>query len=99
MQLEQRTFEYFWNTTNPANGLAPDHYPGSPFASIAATGFALTAYPIGVQNGWITRAQAAQRVLTTLKFFYNAPQGNAASGDTGYRGFFYHFLDLNTGLR
>ncbi|MHB1615852.1 MAG: glucoamylase family protein [Metallibacterium sp.] len=99
VQLEQRTFEYFWNTTNPANGLAPDHYPGSPFASIAATGFALTAYPIGVQNGWITRAQAEQRVLTTLKFFYNAPQGNAASGDTGYQGFFYHFLDLNTGLR
>ena len=42
-QIEQQTFEYFWNTTNPANGLAPDHYPGSPYASIAATGFALSA--------------------------------------------------------
>lgn len=98
-QLEQSTFEYFWNTTNPANGLAPDHYPGSPYASIAATGFALTAYPIGVERGWITRAQAEQRVLTTLQFLGNAPQGPAASGESGYQGFFYHFLDLNTGQR
>ena len=102
-QIEQQTFEYFWNTTNPANGLAPDHVSTggtpSPYASIAATGFALTAYPVGVQNGWVTRAQAAQRVLTTLQFLVNLPQGPAASGDAGYHGFFYHFLDLDTGLR
>ncbi len=103
VQIEQHTFNYFWDTTNASNGLAPDHYSTSagpsPYASIAATGFALSAYPIGVQNGWVTRAQAAQRVLTTLNFLYDAPQGSAASGTSGDEGFFYHFLDLSTGVR
>ena len=98
-QLEKRTFDFFWDTTNPANGLAPDHYPGPSFSSIAAVGFALTAYPIGVERGWVTRQQAAQRVLTTLKFFEDAPQGKAASGETGYKGFYYHFLNMRTGKR
>jgi hypothetical protein len=62
-------------------------------------GFALTAYPIGVERGWVTRADARQRVLTTLKFFWNAPQGPAPTGMTGYNGFFYHFLDMDTGQR
>ncbi|RAP57193.1 glucoamylase family protein [Oleiagrimonas sp. MCCC 1A03011] len=99
--LERRTFEFFWKTTNPGNGLAPDHFPlrEQPFASIAADGFALTAYGIGVERGYITREQAIQRVLTTLKFFANAPQGTSEDGDTGYRGFFYHFLDMRTGKR
>src|SRR5690242_18354666 len=62
--LEHRTFAYFWQTANPQNGLVPDHWPlgKEPFFSIAATGFALTAYPIGVERGWITREQAKQRV-------------------------------------
>ena len=101
--IEQETFNYFWNTTNSSNGLAPDHYSTadgpSPYASIAATGFALSAYPIGVENGWVAHAQAAQRVLTTLTFLYDAPEGTAASGDSGYQGFFYHFLNLETGVR
>ena len=97
--LEQRTFRFFWETTNPANGLAPDRYPSVPFASIACVGFALTAYPIGVERGWITRAAARQRVLTTLRFFESAPQGPGRSGVSGYKGFFYHFLDLRSGHR
>ena len=99
--LEHRTFEFFWQTANPQNGLVPDHWPlgKEPFASIAAVGFALTAYPIGVEHGWITREQARQRVLTTLRFFANAPQGAAEDGMTGYHGFFYHFLDMNQGRR
>ncbi len=99
--LERRTFDYFWDTTNPHNGLAPDHVPlrGQPFASIAADGFALTAYGIGVERGYITRAQAVRRVLTTLRFFADAPQGASEDDDAGYRGFFYHFLDLKTGRR
>ncbi|HJU26493.1 MAG TPA: Tat pathway signal protein, partial [Rhodanobacteraceae bacterium] len=50
--LEHRTFEFFWQTANPKNGLVPDHWPlgKEPFASIAAVGFALTAYPIGVER-------------------------------------------------
>jgi hypothetical protein len=62
-------------------------------------GFALTAYPVGVERGYITRTQARDRALTTLRFFWEAPQGEAAAGTTGYKGFFYHFLDMETGLR
>jgi len=67
--LEERTFRYFWNTANPKNGLIPDRYPTPSFASIAAVGFGLTAYPIGVERGYVSRAAAQQRVLTTLRFF------------------------------
>ncbi len=97
--LEDRTFHYFWDLTNPQNGLTPDRAPSPSFSSIAAVGFALTAYPIGVERGFITRAQAAQRTLTTLRFFWTAPQDSAVSGATGYHGFFYHFLDMSTGQR
>ena len=62
-------------------------------------GFALTAYPIGVERTYISRADARERVLTTLRFFWEAPQGPADSGVTGYKGFFYHFLDMETGRR
>src|SRR5437879_9195009 len=71
--LEQRTFHYFWDLTNPQNGLTPDRAPSPSFSSIAAVGFALTAYPIGVERRYITRAQAAQRTLPPLRFFSPAP--------------------------
>jgi hypothetical protein len=97
--LERRTFDFFWERTNPQNGLTPDRWPTRSFSSIAAVGFALTSYPIGVERGYITRPEARDRVLTTLKFFWQAPQGEAVTGMTGNRGFFYHFLDLKTGQR
>src|SRR5438876_9539715 len=97
--LEERTFHYFWDLTNPQNGLTPHRAPSPSFSSIAAVGFALTAYPIGVERGYITRAQAAARTVTTLRFFWTAPQDSSISGATGYHGFFYHFLDMSTGLR
>jgi len=97
--LQERTFRFFWETTDPLTGLAPDRWPTPSFCSIAAVGFALTAYPVGVVNGWITRAQARQRTLATLRFFANAPQGPQATGVSGYKGFFYHFLDMKTGHR
>ncbi|WP_448663271.1 glucoamylase family protein [Sphingomonas sp. CJ20] len=97
--IAARTFRFFWETTNAANGLAPDRWPTKGFCSIAATGFALTAYPIGVDRGWITRAEAAERAVRTLRTFWNAPQGDAAGGMTGHKGFFYHFLDMETGAR
>ena len=58
--LEERTFRFFWETANPKNGLIPDRYPTPSFASIAAVGFGLTAYPIGVERGYVTR-EAARR--------------------------------------
>src|SRR5512143_2238879 len=97
--LARRTFDFFWQTTNPRNGLAPDRWPTKSFSSVAAVGFALTAYPIGVEHGWVSRDAARERVLTTLRFFWSAPQGDASSGVTGNHGFFYHFLDMDSGLR
>ncbi len=97
--LEQRTFAFFWERSDPRNGLTPDRWPTPSFSSIAAVGFALTAYPIGVERGYVTRAQARERVLNTLVFLWTAPQGDGQSGITGYRGFFYHFLDMRSGQR
>lgn len=97
--LQSRTFEFFWETTNPRNGLTPDRWPSQPFASIAAVGFALTSYPVGVERGYVSRAAARERTLQTLRFFWEAPQSKASDGAAGHRGFFYHFLDMETGQR
>ena len=97
--LESRTFNFFWDLSRPTTGLTPDRWPAKSFSSIAAVGFALTAYPIGVERGYITRAQASERTLNTLRWFYQAPQGPAAAGMSGDLGFFYHFLDMDTGAR
>ncbi len=100
--VQARTFRYFWELANPANGLVPDRWPDGAlpnFSSIAAVGFGLTAYPIGVERGFVTRADARDRVLATLRFFANAPQGPEATGRAGYEGFFYHFLNSTTGAR
>jgi hypothetical protein len=99
IDLQERTFRFFWDTANPKNGLVPDRYPTPSFSSVAAVGFALTAYPVGVERGYVTRKAARQRVLATLRFFKNAPQGAHARGVAGYKGFYYHFLDMKTGER
>jgi hypothetical protein len=93
--LSQRTFNFFWERSDPGTGLTPDRWPTQSFSSIAAVGFALTAYPIGAERGYISRAAARDRVLSTLRFFWNAPQGPAAQGMTGHQGFFYHFLNAD----
>lgn len=98
-RLHQQTFDFFWDLGRPDNGLVPDRWPSPSFSSIAAVGFGLTAYPIGVEHGYISRDQAIARTLATLRFFAQAPQGPAARGTIGYQGFFYHFLDMKTGER
>ena len=97
-KLQRDTFGYFLEETNRGNGLVPDSTrEGSP-SSITAVGFALAAYALGAERGFITRGQAIERVLTTLRFFWGSPQG-AEPDATGYKGFFYHFLDMQTGRR
>jgi hypothetical protein len=98
-EIERRTFRFFWDTANRKNGLVPDRWPTPSFSSIAAVGFALPAYAIGAERGWCARADARDLTLTTLRFFWNAPQGPAPAGVTGHKGFFYHFLDMETGHR
>ena len=96
--LQRHAFDYFLNETNLANGLVADKsQPGAP-ASIAAVGFALAAYPVGVERAWISRISAIDRALAALRFFSNAPQGTDPD-TTGHKGFFYHFLDMTTGRR
>lgn len=97
--IEKRTFQFFWDTTNEQNGLTPDRYPSRPFASIASIGYALTAYPIGIENGWVSRTQAVDRTLLTLRFLRDIPQGPQRTGKGGYKGFYYHFLDMQQGHR
>lgn len=97
--LTRRTFRYFWDTTDTERCLAPDRWPSRTFSSIAATGFALTAYGIGAERGYVTRAEAAERTRDCLAFYWNAPQGADPTGMTGYKGFFYHFLKYEDGSR
>jgi hypothetical protein len=97
--LERHTFQWFWDLSDSTTGLTPDRAPTKSFVSVSATGFALTAYPIGVERRWVSRSAARDRVLATLRFFLDARQDTAAAGVTGYHGFFYHFLDPATGTR
>jgi hypothetical protein len=96
--LQRDTFSYFLNETNLQNGLVLDKTAPDWPASIAATGLALAVYPVAIERGFITRAAAIDRVLATLRFFWNSPQGPEPDA-TGYRGFYYHFLDMQTGRR
>jgi len=96
--LERDTFRYFADEMNPENGLVADRTKQGAPSSIAAVGFALTAYPIGVERGYLPRAEAIKRCLITLRFFHDGPQGRGPDA-IGYKGFYYHFLDMKTGRR
>lgn len=96
--LQYRTFLFFWYESNPLNGLVKDRSTKESPASIAATGFAIPAWTIGAEKKWITREQAAERTLTLLKFLINSNQSEDKSA-TGYKGFYYHFLKMETGER
>ncbi len=97
--IERRTFDYFWDTANPFTGLSPDRWPSRGPSSISAVGFALTADVIGAYRGYVSRRAAAARVLKVLSFLWSLPQGSGHRRDAGYHGFFYHFLNMRTGLR
>lgn len=97
-KLQHETFKYFLNETNPANGLVIDKTAANWPSSIAATGLALASYPVAVERGFMSRDAAVERTLTTVRFFWNSPQGPEPDA-TGYKGFYYHFLDMKTGRR
>src|ERR1700680_2561417 len=97
-ELQRLAFRYFVDHTNGKNGLVEDNtHEGSP-CSIAATGLGLSCHPIAVTNGWLERSDAAERVLTALRFFDHSPQGPEPDV-TGYKGFYYHFLEMKDGRR
>ncbi len=96
--LQRSTFEYFREQFNPLNGLIADKtQPGSP-SSVAVVGLGLSVYIVGVERGFIGRAEAVARTLTVLRFFESSPYGPEPDA-TGYKGFYYHFLDMETGRR
>jgi hypothetical protein len=97
--LKHRTFNFFWQESDPITGLIADRAPAKSFASIASTGFGITAYLIGIENGFISREEAAARILHLLKTLIELPQGPEISGTSGYKGFFYHFLKMHSGER
>ena len=96
--IERAAFGYFLETVNPANGLVADttreHWP----CSIAVVGFALSVYPVGVERGWLSRDEAVGLCLAALRFFRDSDQRGTPDA-TGYKGFYYHFLDMQSGLR
>lgn len=98
--LQRDTFGYFLREASPRHGLVPDNTKRHPRApcSITAVGLALSAYTVAVQRGYLSREEAAARTFRTLEFFWNAPHGPEADA-TGYRGFYYHFLDMDSGRR
>jgi hypothetical protein len=97
--VENRSFHYFWDLADPQTRLIPDRFPTPSFSSIAAVGFGLTAYGIGAERGYVSRAQAAERTLATLRSLLAMKQGSEPHGVSGYKGFFYHFLDMRSAER
>ncbi len=96
--LQRESFNYFMKEASSKTGLIIDKtQPGSP-ASIAATGMGLSSYIMGVERGFITKEDAAKRTLRILNFFYKSKQGKQTDA-TGYKGFYYHFLEMETGKR
>ncbi len=97
-RLQRTAFDYLLETANPQNGLIADSTRRGTPSSIAVVGFALSAYPVGVEHGWIERADAVQRTLVTLRFFMDSDQSGGPDA-TGYQGFYFHFLDMESGTR
>jgi hypothetical protein len=95
-ELEKANFLYFWEQANPQTGLVKDRcnvraQDNTIAASIAATGFGLTALCIGQKRGYVSRNDARNRVLATLRFLWKKLPT--------HRGFFFHFANINTGER
>lgn len=95
--IQSHTFDFFAIEKNKRTGMVLDRAHNfkagarKSSSSIAATGFALTAYPVAVERGWLDKSMAYEITRRTLEFFLKS----AASE----RGFFYHFLDPETGER
>jgi hypothetical protein len=98
LKLQRDTFGYFLHETNLRNGLVPDNTRKGAHSSIAAIGLSLATYPIAVERNYIPRSEAVARVLTTLRFFWNSEQSPEPDA-TGYKGFYYHFLEMESGRR
>jgi hypothetical protein len=96
--LQYRSFLYFMNEINPEIGMVKDRNTDGSACSITASGWAIPVWAIGAEHKWIRREKAAELTLNLVRFFYNSTQ-SAEPDATGYKGFYYHFLNMNTGKR
>jgi len=96
--LQSDAFQYFIHEIDSNTGLVKDSTKKDWPSSIAAVGMALSAYPVGIERGFITRDEAIVRTLRILRFFSSSEQSRSPTA-TGYKGFYYHFLDMETGER
>ena len=97
-RIARSTFGYFERGMNPSNGLVPDSTRQNAPATVGGSGHALACYAVGVARGYCTREHAVARTLATLRFFWHSEQSEARDA-TGHRGFYYHFLDMESGRR
>ncbi len=96
--LQYKAFLYFIDEANRYNGLVKDRSTKESPSSIAAVGFGLPVLAVGAEHKWISREEAAERTLNALNFFLHCEQSTDSLA-SGYKGFFYHFLDMKTGRR
>jgi hypothetical protein len=97
-RLQFTTLLYYLHCTNPDNGLVRDKTQAGAPASIAAVGMALATIPVVVERGIVIREFAAKIARRRLEFLMSCHQGPEPDA-SGYKGFFYHFLDIETGRR
>jgi hypothetical protein len=96
-EIQRATFDFFWEQSDPTTGLVRDRFnvraasDSRTAASIAATGFGLTAICIGAQRGYVPADEARERATAALRFL--------DAGMPTHRGFFYHWADMRTGAR
>jgi hypothetical protein len=98
LRLQRTTVLYYLHETNPDNGLVRDKTDPAAPCSIAAVGLALATIPAIVNRGVIIRKFAAKIARRRLRSLIDLPQGPEPDA-AGYKGFFYHFLDIDTGRR
>jgi len=98
ISLQRETFQYFLKETNPVTGLIVDKTQSGCPSSIAVVGMGICTYIIGAEDQLLSRQEAIDRILKILHFFFNSEQSIAPDA-TGYKGFYYHFLDMETGKR
>jgi hypothetical protein len=96
--IQHKTFLFFLNEHHPEWGIVKDRTAVWAPSSIAATGFGIPCFAIGAERGWTTREQAAQVTLSILNFFMRSDQ-SPDKNTTGYKGFYYHFLRMDSGKR
>jgi hypothetical protein len=97
-RLRRETFDYFRHEVNLVKGLIRDKTQPGSSSSIAAVGMGLSVYIVAVERELISRIEAIDRTLTLLRFFHSSHQGPEPDA-TGYKGFYYHFIDMQTGRR